>query len=107
MAAKTNAQVITSLEAQRDTTLEAIAIVQSELGAFATAIAAALATPRVSYTVHGDHGGQTFNHNEYNLYLVAGQKAASQKLLDLMKLLEATQDLLQRLQPFQFISKLV
>lgn len=89
---QSNAEVVVSLETQRDAIL-------AELAAITAKLLDLVNNPKVSYTVSGDHGAQTFNHGQYNQWLLDAEKACLEKLERLITLQ-------QKLQPFQFTRRI-
>jgi len=90
---QSNAEVIVSLETQRDAILV-------ELAALTAKMTDLIANPKVSYTVSGDHGSQVFSWDQYNRWLLDAEKACLEKL-------ERITTLQQRLQPYMFTRRIV
>lgn len=90
---QSNAEVINSLETQRDAIL-------AELAAITAKLLDLVNNPKVTYTVSGDHGSQTFDHNTYNKWLLDAEKACLEKL-------ERITTLQQMFQPYSFTRRMV
>ena len=90
---QTMSEVITGLNTQRDAVLV-------ELAAITDALTDLITNPKVTYTVSGDHGSQSFDWNGYQNYLLNLEKACIEKLERLI-------ELVNKLQPYQFVSRVI